>query len=64
MRCPINHLRRASARLAQAGIGGEQEEGNAQPLEQPQAIVDAEDEVMAALSDDQVRIVHCLSFYL
>jgi hypothetical protein len=54
MRCPIA---RASARFTRSGNnGGEQEEANpSPPIEQPQAPVDVpHDEVMTAVSDDQV----------
>ncbi len=61
MRCPI---RRASARLAQSQISGEDGNAPSQPVEQPHALAEvAHDEVMTALSDDQVRIMHCSSWF-
>lgn len=66
MRCPI---RRASARLAQNQTGGnEQEDDNAtssQAVEEPQALAEvAHDEVMPAVSDDQVRMINYHRFFL
>lgn len=60
MRCPI---RRASARLAQIqNSGGGGEDANAtssQPVEEPPVPADVpQDELMTALSDDLVRILH------
>jgi hypothetical protein len=54
--------------LAQFQTGGnELEDGNAtssQPVEEPQALAEvAHDEIMTAVSDDQVRIIDLYNFW-
>jgi hypothetical protein len=67
MRCPI---RRASARLAQSQNSGQEPEGDgnapsSQPIEQPHALAEvAQDEVMTALSDDQVSTIPCNTLFI